>query len=279
MCLLLVHIATEPMVNQNCFQSAQISRTHASINWLGCTSSPNQLTRIAHDYSHYCSSPLFIKKETQENSCIHSQTRLAGHKSFFWKSLPRLPKRNYLVNDKMFHGYIFSGMQCTQSIAIALPMAQVYVWLPRYLIETSWICVLPTLKSWGNGIIRYYQGARKWWWRMVWHLYTYWRLSWVAQKCQGYGCCVRLWQKSQGAMSWIYHTATWENQHQTDLWLFWPEQSQVPIRIHTHDGNMLISKMVKVQHKEDGVLYQKDKWHVLKKLEKQHECYFLRSQI
>ena len=40
---------------------------------------------------------------------------------------------------------------------------------------------------------------------------------------------------------------------------------EVPIRTHTHDRNASINKMVKVQHKEDGVLNQNDKWHALKK--------------
>ena len=46
------------------------------------------------------------------------------------------------------------------------------------------------------------------------------------------------------------------------------DQNEVPIRIHTHDRNMSINKMVKVQHKEDGVLNQNDKWHALKNLKK-----------
>ena len=41
------------------------------------------------------------------------------------------------------------------------------------------------------------------------------------------------------------------------------DQNEVPIRIHTHDRSM-----VKVQHREDWVLNQNDKWHALKNLKR-----------
>ena len=195
-----------------------------------CRSSLNQLTIIAHDHSRYCSSPLFTKKETQK---IHASIVKLGYRrlgrtqqSFFWESSPQLPNGNYLVNDRMFHGYMFGGMHVSHynrfvdgaGLGVASRRSQ----------KSSWICMPPTPTTtttpqpqpspsppplppphwgnvqwwqwdsitWGNGIIWNCRGARKWWWRMAWHWYTNWCPSWAAPKCQGYKCCVHWRQKS-----------------------------------------------------------------------------------
>ena len=102
-----------PTPSQN---DQHVARGMASQNLIvTCRSSLNQLTRIAHDHSRYCSSPLFIKNETQKThaSIAKLGCRRLGmtQHSFFWKSSPQLPNGNYLVNDKIFHGYMFSGMR------------------------------------------------------------------------------------------------------------------------------------------------------------------------
>ena len=273
-----------PTPSQN---DQHVARGMASQNLIvTCRSSLNQLTRIAHGHSRYCSSPFFIKKETQK---IHASIAKLGCRrlgrtqhSFFWKSSPQLPNGNYLVNDKMFYGYMFSGMCPSHynrfadgaGLGVASQRSQrkfLDMYAPHIedvYNDDSETALLEEIALYDIAEEPENDGEE-------WHgidIQTDARHGWRKNVKDTSVVCIG--DRSHKVLRHEYITKEDDHVTQrhekigTERIYDYFDQNEVPIRIHTHDHNMSINKMVKVQHKEDGVLNQNDKWHALKNLKR-----------
>jgi hypothetical protein len=81
-------------------------------------SSLGNIVALAEDHAKYCSSRMMIQRIHRTGHVAQVKLRCRrmgpGRHSFRWNSSPRLPNHKFLINEKVKHGIIFSGMRPSQ---------------------------------------------------------------------------------------------------------------------------------------------------------------------
>lgn len=95
----------------NTFLSCKKEETNEQI-FMTAKSSLQRLTEVAENHARVCDGKLEMKKITMKGhvAAMNMKCSVTKNHNMLWSSSPYLPDNEYLVNRRVYHGFICSGM-------------------------------------------------------------------------------------------------------------------------------------------------------------------------
>ncbi|KAK3100338.1 hypothetical protein FSP39_018337 [Pinctada imbricata] len=257
---------------------AYISATRSQVNqdfFVTSLPSVKKLMATAESHGKYCGGKLIVKKVIKRGhvaslkiSCI--STNRARH-SYQWSSSPYLPNGKYLINERINHAFLCSGMLpshytrfCNGARMGILSVDARDNFFKKYKIfvkeeyeESTNTALLEEIGSYedldGIDIIT---DARHGW-----------------RKNAQDTSVVAIGEQTHKVLNCVHVTKADDpvtqrhEKHGTEQVYRELDQKQVSVKVHTHDRNMAINKLVK-QSKNGLTTNQNDTWHAVKSVKK-----------
>ena len=276
-------ISRKPQVST--FESATKKQANQEL-FLVAKSSINKLVAVTEDHAKYCSSRLMVKKVVRTGHVGQlklSCRRLGRSKhTLRWNSSPRLPGNQFLVNERVHHGLVFSGMrpshyqrlvECANIGCINEHSRRNFIRtyddfiqkeyddsVEAALVEEIAMYPIPMAEDDGDDEDEEpYEGI---------DIKTDARHG--HRRNAKDTSVVALGERSHKVLQHVHITKeqdTVTQRHEklgTDKIYQKLEQQNVMIRAHTHDRNMAVNKLVR----DSNIVNQNDVWHAVKALKK-----------